>query len=504
MMRKATAAWIRLGAVLSLLVLAALPAWAGYEDIENEVQEIVLDNGLKILLLERHEVPVFSFWTYVNVGGVDETTGLTGLAHMFEHMAFKGNSELGTTNFKKEKKILDEMDLVYEELRDERWKGDKADADRLAELEAEFENLQDEAAALVVPNAFGRMVEENGGVGMNAGTSPDATQYFYSMPSNQLELWALMESDRFVRPVLREFYKERNVIIEERRMRSESNPQGRLFEEFLATAFLGHSYGQPTIGHRSDIEAYSRLDAYEFYEKHYGAKNMMIAVVGDIYYDDLKKVAKKYFGRIEPGHGEQPIRTIEPEQLGERRMVMKDPAQPFMFIGYHIPESKHEDSNALQALADILGQGRSSRLSTTLIKDTQQALWAGSFTGFPGERFPNLMALVALPNQGIDPVELEEAVYAEIDKIREEGITDAELAGYKQRARAQFIQGLEGNTGMAAQLCWAEMILGDWRKLFSRLEEIDAITVEDVKRVANEYLVEKHRSVAMIVTEPGL
>ena len=175
-----------------------------------------------------------------------------------------------------------------------------------------------------------------------------------------------------------------------------------------------------------------------------------------------------------------------------------------MFIGYHIPESKHDDSNALQALADILGQGRSSRLSTTLIKDTQQALWAGSFTGFPGERFPNLMVLVALPNQGVDPIELEEAVYAEIEKIRDEGITNDELAGYKQRARAQFIQGLEGNTGMAAQLCWAEMIMGDWRKLFTQLEEIDAITTQDVQRVANEYLIEKHRSVAMIVTDPGL
>lgn len=500
-MRRATAAWIRLGAMMCLLAFAALPAAAGYEDIENEVQEIVLDNGLKILLLERHEVPVFSFWTYVNVGGVDEATGLTGLAHMFEHMAFKGSTELGSTNYKKEKKLLDKMDLVYEELRAERWKGDKADPDRIAELETEFEELQDDAGELVVPNAFGRMVEENGGVGMNAMTSADATQYFYSMPSNQLELWALVESDRFVRPVLREFYKERNVIIEERRMRTESQPQGRLFEEFIAAAFLGHSYGQPTIGHRSDIEAYSRLDAYEFYEEHYGAKNMVVAVVGDVYYDDLKKVAKKYFGKIPPGHGEQPIRTIEPEQRGERRVTLVDSAQPFMFIGYHIPATSHADTPALEALADILGQGRSSRLSTSLIKDTQQALWAGSFTGFPGERFPNLLALVGLPNQGIDPIELEEAIYGEIDKILEDGITDEELAGYKQRARAQFIQGLEGNTGMAAQLCWAEMILGDWRRLFTRLDEIGAITADEVQRVAQEYLVEKHRTVAMIVTE---
>ena len=501
MMRRATAAWIRLSAILSLLAFAAIPATAGYEDIESEVQEIVLDNGLTILLLERHEVPVFSFWTYVNVGGVDESTGQTGLAHMFEHMAFKGSTELGSTDYKKERKLLDKMDDVYVELRAERWKDEAADADKIAALEAKFEELQTAAGDLVVPNAFGRMVEENGGVGMNAGTGADATQYFYSMPSNQLELWAMLESDRFVRPVLREFYKERNVIIEERRMRSESNAQGRLFEEFLAAAFLGHSYGQPVIGHRSDIEAYSRQDAYEFYEKHYGAKNMVLAVVGDVYYEDLKPIAEKYFGKIPPGHGEQYIRTIEPEQLGERRVTLEDSAQPFMFIGYHIPEARHADTPPLEALADILGQGRSSRLSTTLIKDTKQALWAGSFTGFPGERFPNMLVLVGLPNQGVEPLELEEAIYAEIDKILSDGVTSEELDGYKQRARAQFIQGLDGNGGMAGQLCWAEMILGDWRKLFTQLDEINAITLEDITRVANEYLIKKHRTVAMIVTE---
>jgi len=500
MMRRATAALGRLAAILFLL-FATAGAWAGYADIENDIQEIDLDNGLKILLLERHEVPVFSFWTYVNVGGVDESTGLTGLAHMFEHMAFKGSTELGSTDYKKERKLLDRMDAAYADLRAERWKGAAADSVRLAELQAEFDRIQDEAAALVVPNAFGRMVEEHGGVGMNAMTSADATQYFYSMPSNQLELWALLESDRFVRPVLREFYKERNVILEERRMRSESQPQGRLLEEFISEAFLAHSYGQPTIGHRSDIEAYSRRDAEEFYQHHYGAEKMVIAVVGDIYYKDLKTVADRYFSKIPHGEGGTHIRTIEPEQLGERRVTLEDKAQPFMFIGYHIPDARDGDMPAIDALADILGQGRSSRLSTALIKGSKQALFAGSFTGFPGERYPNLMVLMGMPNQGVDPKELEEAIYGEIDKIRDEGVTAEELDGYKQRARAKFIQGLEGNSGMAGQLCWAQMILGDWHRLFSRLDEIDEITREDVQRVADKYLVEKHRTVAMIVTD---
>jgi len=502
--RKLTAG--SLAALLLTLILAG-GALAGYEDIEGEVQEIVLDNGLKILLLERHEVPVFSFWTYVNVGGADEVTNLTGLAHMFEHMAFKGTQTVGTFDYKKEAKLFEKMDAVYLELRDERWKGENADADRIAELEAEFTELQEQANELVDANAFGRVVESNGGVGMNAMTSADATQYFYSMPSNKLEVWAALESDRYTNPVLREFYKERNVIVEERRMRTESNPQGRLFEEFLALAYLGHSYGQPTIGHRSDIEAYSRIDAYEFYERHYGAKNMVIAVVGDVYYDELKKLAEKYFSDIPPGNGGVHVRTVDPQQLGERRVVLEDPAQPFLMIGYHIPDARHEDMPAVSALADILGQGRSSRLYSSLVKESQTSLFTGCFAGLPGDRYPSLLIALGVPNAGVDIQDMEQDIYDEIELIKSEGVTAEELAGYKNRARAEFIQGLRGMMGMsgniaiAAQLCYAEMVLGDWRELFRALDDIEAVTLEDVQRVANEYLVKSNRSVGMIVTE---
>ncbi len=489
--------------VLTLLfVSAAGLAMAGYEDLENEVKEIVLDNGLKILLLERHDVPVFSFWTYVGVGGVDEDSGRTGIAHMFEHMAFKGTHELGSKDIKKELKALDRMDDVFDELQAEMLKGDLADPDRVAELQAEFDAIQDETDKLVDTNAFGKLVEEQGGVGMNAMTSWDATQYFYSFPSNKLELWCLMESDRFINPVLREFYKEKSIILEERNMRTESQPQGRLFEEWITTAYKGHPYGRPPIGHRSDIELWSRRDALEFWEKQYGAENMVIAVVGDVYEKDMRRFAEKYFSKIPTG-SQVPVRTEEPKQLGERRVTLVEDSQPFMFIGYHIPAARHADRPAIGALADILGQGRSSRIYTRLVKDEQLAVYSGCFEGLPGDRYPGLLTFIAVPNKDIAVADVEAAIYDEAAKIVEQGITDEELQGYKTRARAGFIQGLEGNGGMAGQLCWAEMILGDWRALFHQLEAIDAVTADDVKRVAGEIFHQNNRTVAVIETADG-
>ncbi len=490
----------RLGLALLLTLILALPALAGYEDLEQEIKEIRLDNGLKILLLERHDVPVFSFWTYVNVGSVDEVAGKTGIAHMFEHMAFKGTKDIGTLDYKKESKLLDRMDDVYARIQEQIFKGRLKDEALLEQLEAEFAELKDQAATLVDGNAFTKMVEANGGSGLNAGTSNDATMYFYSFPSNRLELWALLESDRFINPVLREFYKERGVVNEERNMRTDSQPQGRLFEEWLAAAYLGHPYGQSGIGYRSDLQSFSRRDAQEFYEEHYGAKSMVIAIVGDVYYDDLEKFAKKYFSKIPPGPGQVPVRTVEPKQLGERRVTIEEQSQPFIFIGYHVYDAGHPDTPVVEAIADILGQGRSSRLNVRLVKDDKLAVFAGSFTGLPGDRYPGLLTLVGVPNKDISHADLEAGIYEEIDRIVNEGITSQELDGFKTRARASFIKGLESNGGIAGQLCYAETVLGDWRELFRQLDRIDAVTPADVQRVAGEIFEKSNRTVGIIAT----
>lgn len=489
---------------LAVLALAALlvPAAAlgGYEDLENEVQEIVLDSGLKILLLERHEVPVFSFMTYVDVGAVDEDMNKGGLAHVCEHMAFKGTEEVGTRDYRRERELLAAMDEVYARILEERLARDGGDAERLAELEEEFAELQERADALVEPNEFAKLVEISGGVGMNAATSTDATRYFYSLPSNQLEFWAALESDRFVNPVFRQFYKECNVISEERRQVVESSPQGRLYEEWVTLAFKAHPYGQPIIGHRSEIEAYTRPDAEAFFRSRYGAQKIVVAVVGDVYRDDLERVARRYWSEVPPAPGAEPLRLVEPEQLGERRVIVEDPSQPIVIVGYHVPDARHPDTPAVQALADILGQGRSSRLYEKLVKEDKSALFTMSFAGIPGDKYPNSMIVIGIPNSGVAPDSLEADILAELDRVAAEGVTEAELTGYKNRARADFVRGLESNTGMANQLCYAEKVLGGWRRLFDELDRIEAITADDVRRVAGEYLTSKNRTVGLLVT----
>ncbi|MBN2170212.1 MAG: insulinase family protein [Candidatus Krumholzibacteriota bacterium] len=493
--------WLAALALAALLAPAAV--LAGYEDLESEVQEIVLDNGLKLLLLERHDVPVFSFMTYVDVGAVDEDMNKGGLAHVCEHMAFKGTQEVGTRDYRKERDLLEAMDALYVQILAERLKGDLGDADRLAALEAEFAALQERADALVEPNEFSKLVEINGGVGMNAMTSTDATRYFYSVPSNQLEFWAALESDRFINPVFRQFYKECNVISEERRQVVESSPQGRLYEEWVTLAFKAHPYGQPIIGHRSEIEAYTRPDAEAFFRSRYGAQKIVVAVVGDVYRDELERVARKYWGEVPPAPAAEPLRLVEPEQLGERRVILEDPSQPVVLIGYHVPDARHADTPAVEALADILGRGRASRLYTKLVKEDKSALFAGAFAGIPGDKYPNSMLVFGVPNSGVDPLELEASILAELDRVMAEGVTEAELAGYRNRARANFVRGLESNTGMANQLCYAEKVLGGWQRLFHQLDLIEAITPADVQRVAGQYLTKSNRTVGLLVTQPA-
>ena len=254
---------------LLLLLIPGLLCAQSLADFEKKVTQFTLPNGLTFLIIERHEAPVVSFHTYVNAGAVDDPGGSTGLAHMFEHMAFKGTPDIGTKNWTQEKKALDAIETVYDRLVAERNKGFRADAEKIKTLEANLKDAIATADSYVEPNEYDRIVESNGGVGMNAGTSEDSTQYFYSFPSNRLELWFLLESERFLRPVLREFYKERDVVREERRMRVESSPQGQLVETLLATAYAAHPYHNWAGGWPSDIESFRRPDAEAFFKKYY-------------------------------------------------------------------------------------------------------------------------------------------------------------------------------------------------------------------------------------------
>lgn len=471
-----------------------------FKAIEKDITEYTLPNGLKFIILERHEAPVVSFCTYANVGSNNEVTGITGISHIFEHMAFKGTTTIGTKDYEKEKVLMAKQDSLFEEILEEKDKGDRANQDRLKKLQDEFSKDQDEAGKYVVTNEFGAIVEEAGGVGLNAFTSNDQTCYIYSFPSNKLELWMSLESDRFQHPVLREFFKEKDVIMEERRLGVENNPFGKLFEEFMAAAYKAHPYHHEVVGHMSDLQSISRGQARDYYKKYYVPNNLTIGIVGDVNPQEVISFAKKYFGDIPKGEYPAPVRTKEPEQLGEKRVEVEDKSQPILLIGYHRPNVTNSQDPAFSAIADYLGGGRTSRLYKILVKEKKIAVQVGAIPSFPAEKYPSLIAFYAVPAKDHSNKECEDIIYQEIEKIKTDNISSEDLNAVKTRAKANFIRQLKSNLGMAIQLTSYQVISGDWRNLFKELDRINQLTPSDVKTAANEYLKRTNRTIGEIVT----
>jgi predicted Zn-dependent peptidase len=487
-------------AALLLVLLATAAAAQSFSELQDRVQEFTLDNGLHFLVVERHDVPVFAFNTYVNVGSSDEVTGITGIAHILEHMAFKGTTEIGTKDYKAERKAMADEDEAWAALQEERAKGDLADASRLTDLEQGYEAAKESAQQYVVSNEFGQIVENNGGRGLNAGTWTDATNYFYQLPSNRLELWAYLEGNRMAHPVLREFYTEKEgPVAEERRMRTDNSPMGMLIEQFQNLAFFAHPYHHSTIGYMSDIQGISRQDCRDFYNSHYVAKNMTVAVVGDVEFDKVKKLAEKYFSDISAAEPPS-VDTREPEQLGEKRLVIEHTSQPFLAMGWHIGSIQDPDFPVYEAIADILGQGRTSRLYTSLVKEKKLAVQAVAFAGFPDNKYPSTLAVLGIPAKDVTAPEIEAVVLEEVARLRDEGVTADELAGVKRRAKASFVRSMRGNRGLARQLTYYQAKLGDWREAFHQVERIEAVTAADVQRVAAEIFHGSNRTVVYIET----
>jgi len=492
-------------AAAACLVLLTVPAVSGYDfsELEESVSETTLDNGLKIIVMERHDAPVASFVTFVNVGGADDPKEYTGLAHMFEHMAFKGTTTLGTTDIDAELKAMAAEDSIWAELRAERKKGLRADSTRLAELEAAFDKAIEDANQYVEANAFDHILEKEGGVGINAGTGKDQTSYIVSLPSNKLELWMAMESERFLNPVLREMYRERNVIAEERLQVLENNPIMRTIDAMASTAFSAHPYGISIVGHMSDIRNYNRDKALEFYKTYYIPSNMILAIVGDVKPQEVFKLAEKYWGRIPSGPKPEPVATVEPPQKGEKRVTLHDPAQPLFGVAYHVPQGTHPDWPVIEAISDYLGEGRTSLLYKNLVKEKKIASSVGVYAGWPGNKYPCLCFAYVLPATGHTNEECEEQVLAEIEKLKNELIPVEEVDKIKARAKASFVNGLRSNLGMAFQLSGFQNDYGDWRELFRELDRINGVTSEDIQRVAKQYFTEENRTVAKLNTVEG-
>ena len=486
--------------VLLFLLLPGLLAAQSLKDFEKRVTEFTLANGLTFLVVERHDAPVVSFHTYVNAGAVDDPTGRTGLAHMFEHMAFKGTANIGSKNWTLEKKALDAIEQVYNRLDAERNKAFRADPKKIEALEAEVKAAIAKADSYVESNEYDRIVESNGGVGMNAGTAEDQTTYFYSFPSNRIELWFLLESERFLHPVFREFYKERDVVREERRMRIESSPQGQLVEALDSTAFAAHPYKNSPAGWASDIENLRATDAEAFYKRYYAPSNLTIGIAGDVNPGEAKKLAEKYFGRIPARPGPPVVNTVEPPQNGEKRVMVASPAQPFLVVAYKRPDQYSKDNAALDVLEQILSGGRTSIIYKEMVRDKKIALGAASYATYPGGKYPSLFLFFVVPNSGHSVDEMEKAVYEIIDRVKKEKPEAAALQRVKTNLRAALIQKLVSNSGLAAELSSYQAGYGDWRKLFTELDEYNQVNAEDVQRVARKYLLESTRTVVYTYT----
>lgn len=489
--------------VLLLLLVGLSPSSATGQNLLSEFEEkvttISLDNGLTLVVVERPEAPVVSFHTHADVGSVNEPAGRTGLAHMFEHMAFKGTTTIGTKDIEAEMQALRRQEAIYLKLRRERLKGAQADSARIDSLQQQFETAQEDAKSYLKQGEFENILKREGVTGMNAYTTADATGYMYSLPANKLELFFAMEADRFRHPVLREFYTERDVVMEERRQRTESSPTGRLIEEFLTTAYKAHPYGQPTIGHMSDLQHLSRTDAQQFFEQYYTASNLTIGIAGDVDPTRVKSLAKKYFGPMEGGDEPLPVATEEPEQEGERRVVIREQTKPFVVVGYHRGSMNSPNDPVYNVLSSVLSQGRTSRLYKRLV-ETETALNVQATPSFPGKKHESLFVVFGLPNRGVSPDSVEQAIYEELDRIKRTGITQQELERAKTRARASLIGVLDSNSGLARRLSTMEALTGDWRTMFQQLEQLQAVTVEDVQRVAQSTFERSNRTVALIRT----
>lgn len=493
--------WKRL-ALASVVAMAMLAVPATAQDLasfEERTTTHVLDNGWTFVIVNRAVAPVFSYATFADVGGAQEVPGITGLAHMFEHMAFKGTPNIGTTDYEAEKVVLEELEQAYHEYQAARM-ALNPDQDEVDRLRQAFEAKQEEAAEYVVPNEFDEALSREGGVGLNAFTNSDATGYFFSLPSNRFELFAFLESERFFHPVFREFYKERDVVQEERRLRTESQPIGRLIEQFVATAFVAHPYKQPVVGYMSDLQSFTATDAQEFFETYYGPSNLTTVIVGDVEAEEVIPIIEEYFGRIPARPAPEPLRTVEPPQIAEKTVVLEDPSQPVYVEGYHKPATTHPDQPVWDAIDDILSGGRASRLYRSLVEEKKIAAQVGSFSSFPGSKYPTMWLAFAIPSKDAGNEEVQAAIREEIDRIKSEPVSDEELARFKTKARANLIRGLRDNQGMAFQLVQFQTWYGDWREAFRYLDRIEAVTAEDIQRVAMETLTKTNRTVGMIVT----
>jgi predicted Zn-dependent peptidase len=469
------------------------------DSVDLPVRKILLDNGMRVLVLPRPGAPTVGFVVQYAVGSVNEKAGETGIAHVLEHMLFKGTTTVGTRDVNAERALFARMDVVHDTLL--RARAANADSSTTARLASRIGSLEDSARAFVETNEFDLLLTTQGARGLNASTSNEATTYYVELPANRAELWFVLEADRMTNPVFREFYAERDVVMEERRMRVDDSPGGRLYEAHMAAAFREHPFGVPVIGYMKDLESLTRAKVEEYYRRFYGPNNAVVAVVGDVDPDEIERLARRYFAPIPAAEPPPPVTVVEPQQTEERRVTVTARGGAQLRIGWHVPDALHEDAPALEMLSVILTGGRNSRLYHELVLDDRIA--AQIVTGLsPGDLYPRIFTIDAVPRSPHTTAEIEAAVYAELDRLSLIPPSEAELDRVRSQLEAGEVRRLRSNLGLAFQLAGSESGFGDWRETWRMTRRLGEVTPDDVQRVVRRYFTASNRTVATLVSEP--
>ncbi|MGB3975915.1 MAG: pitrilysin family protein [bacterium] len=464
--------------------------------LEDQVYEFTLDNGIKFILVERPEIPVFSAILQVGAGSVDEPQGKTGIAHVFEHMAFKGTTSIGTRDYQAEKVWLDRIENLGARLTELK-KDSSSDPEEIENQKAELKETQQKHREFAVDNELDELYSRNGANFLNAGTGRDSTTYMVSLPANRLELWARIEVDRLLNPVFRQFYEERDVIMEERRMGTDNSASGDLYEEFFATAFRVSPYGKPVIGWMHDIENLTIEDARSFHDAHYVPENITVAIAGDISPQQLREVADKYFAHIPRREPPEAPDLREPPQNHVRIVrVRRDDATPEIILGWHIPKYPHKSAIPLDIAASILGSGRTSRLYKRLV-ETGMAIGVNAGADTLG-RYDSLFTIEITPVSGVDEQEIIDATLGEIQNLAENPLTQFEVDKIKKQELVSFVKRLNGNMWLAMQLAYFENITGSWRSIGQYLRDVNACSREEVSEAVGEFLKSTNYTMAVL------
>jgi len=513
------AAALALGVCFALPALAAkkpktTPATAGPASSGLEVQEHTLENGLKLLLIPRHFTPTVAGGWVAHVGSANERPGITGISHLFEHMMFKGTHVVGTLDVAKDLKLIDEQETLREQMRAEiakmRVAARRGEIDditkpenkspRYKELEVKFDALVAEQRANMIKSEFNNILQKNGASGINAFTNYDMTVYFETVPANKLELWFWMESDRLKNPVFREFYSERDVVFEERRLRTESTPTGKFQESFNSLFWDASPYGWPIVGWPSDVAAITKAQADEYFSLFYAPQNLTAVIVGDFDPKHALALAEKYLGSIPAGVRPAPeMLTTETRSLAEKRFYGEAETNPAVTVRWHAVSYVHKDAPPLQVFSEVLN-GPTGRLNKKLVLGDKLATSAGSFADT--RKYEGAFQVNAECKDGVTPEQLEQAIHAEIEKLQKESVSAEELQSVKNRYLAATYRQLVNNFSVMLRYAVSDGF-GTWRDADRIEREVQQVTAEDVQRVAKTYLTKENRAVAIWTRKGG-